>query len=125
MIENLVDITNDQLLGEVQKLKYDGYRFVTSTCVDNGDGTIDVIYHFDKNYEMKNLKLKVPKDEEIDSISKIYFCSILVENEMSELFGLKVSGMAIDYGGKMLLSDDTPENPMARNQIVIEQKGEK
>lgn len=125
MIENLVDITNDQLLGEVQKLKYDGYRFVTSTCVDNGDGTIDVIYHFDKNYEMKNLKLKVPKDEEIDSISKIYFCSILVENEMSELFGLKVSGMAIDYGGKMLLSDDAPENPMARNQIVIEQKGEK
>ncbi len=125
MIENLVDITNDQLLSEVQKLKYDGYRFVTSTCVDNGDGTIDVIYHFDKNYEMKNLKLKVPKDEEIDSISKIYFCSILVENEMSELFGLKVSGMAIDYGGKMLLSDDAPENPMARNQIVIEQKGEK
>ncbi len=125
MIENLFDITNDQLLSEVQKLKYDGYRFVTSTCVDNGDGTIDVIYHFDKNYEMKNLKLKVPKDEEIDSISKIYFCSILVENEMSELFGLKVSGMAIDYGGKMLLSDDAPENPMARNQIVIEQKGEK
>ncbi len=125
MIENLFDITNDQLLGEVQKLKYDGYRFVTSTCVDNGDGTIDVIYHFDKNYEMKNLKLKVPKDEEIDSISKIYFCSILVENEMSELFGLKISGMAIDYGGKMLLSDDAPENPMARNQIVIEQKGEK
>jgi NADH:ubiquinone oxidoreductase subunit C len=125
MIENMVDITNDQLLGEVQKMKYDGYRFVTSTCVDNGDGTIDVIYHFDRNYQMKHLKLKVAKDEEIDSISKIYFCSILVENEMSELFGLKITGMAVDYGGHMLLSDDAPENPMLRNQIVIEKKGEK
>ncbi|MDP4093513.1 MAG: NADH-quinone oxidoreductase subunit C [Bacillota bacterium] len=125
MIENVTDITKDQLLGEVQKMKYDGYRFVTATCIDNGDETLDVYYHFDKDYELKNFKLKLQRNEEISSISKIYLCSVLVENEMSELFGVKVSGMAIDYGGHMLLADDSPDNPMARNQIVIEQKGAK
>lgn len=123
MIENVTDISVDELLGDVQNMRYDNYRFVTSTCADNGDGTIDVYYHFDKNYELKNLKIKVKKGEEIPSISRIYFCSILVENEMKELFGLNITGMAVDYGGAMLLSDTAPDEPMLRQQITIVQKG--
>lgn len=125
MIENVTEITKEQLLGDVQKMMYDGYRFVTATCVDNGDGSLDILYHFDKNYELSNFRLKIQKGEEIPSISKIYFCAIMVENEMKELFGVKVEGIAIDYGGHMLLSDAAPDNPMARQQIIIEQKGDK
>jgi ATP-dependent helicase/nuclease subunit B len=105
-------------------IRDNNYRFVTSTCIDNGDGTIDVYYHFDKEYELKNFKIKVNKGEEVPSISRIYFCSILVENEMRELFGLNITGMAVDYGGKMLLSDSAPDEPMLRQQITIVQKGE-
>lgn len=123
MIENVASISVDELLGDVQDMRYDNYRFVTATCADNGDGTIDVYYHFDKNYELKNLKIKVNKGEEIPSISRIYFCSILVENEMKELFGLNITGMAVDYGGAMLLSDTAPDEPMLRQQITIVQKG--
>lgn len=125
MIENLTEISKDQLLGVVQKMMYDDYRFVTATCVDNGDNTIDVFYHFDKDLNIVNYKIKVQRGEEVPSISKIYFCAVLVENEMKELFGLNITNMAIDYGGHFLLSDDAPENPMARNQIVIEKRGEK
>lgn len=125
MIENLTEISKEQLLGEVQKAKYNQYRFVTASCVDTGDGNIDVIYHFDKDLELKNFRIKVQKGEEIPSVSKIYLCAILVENEMKELFGLNVNGIAIDYGGHMLLSDDDLKNPMAKQQIVIEKKGEK
>lgn len=125
MIENLFEISKELLLVEAQDCKYNGYRFVTATCVDLGDGTLDVIYHFDKDLEMKNYRIKVKKDEEIPSISKIYLCSILVENEMKELFGLNVDNMAIDYGGHMLLSDDELSSPMAKQQIVIEKRGEK
>lgn len=124
MIENISDISVDQLLGDVQNMRYENYRFITATCVDNADSTIDVLYHFDKNYEMKHLKIKVPKGEEIPSISRIYFCAMLVENEMKELFGLNVKGMAIDYEGHMLLSDGAPGEPMTRQQITIVQKGE-
>jgi ech hydrogenase subunit D len=126
MIENLVDISKDQLLGEVQNMLFADYRFVTATCVDNGNGTLDIIYHFDKDLQMKHFKINVPKGDEIPSISKIYFCALLVENEMKELFGANITNIAIDYGGHMLLSDDELDSPMGRQQIVIEErKGDK
>jgi NADH:ubiquinone oxidoreductase subunit C len=125
MIGNLIEISKDQLLGEVQKMQYDNFRFVTATCVDTGDGNFDVFYHFDKDYELKNYRIKVAKGEEVPSVSKIYLCALLVENEMKELFGLNVTNIAIDYGGHMLLSDDAPDAPMAKQQIIIEQRGAK
>lgn len=125
MIENLLEIPKDQLLNTAQKMIYDGYRFVTSTCVDSGNGVVDVTYSFDKDLVMSHFRIKVEKGEEVPSISSIYFCAVLVENEMKELFGLNVTGMVIDYGGHMLLTDDAPDSPMLRQQIVIEKKGEK
>ncbi len=123
MIENLVDITVDHLLAEVHQCKFEGYRFVTATSVDNGDGTIDVLYHFDKDFAMKNFKITVNKEDKVPSISKDYFSAVLVENEIKELFGVNIVDIAIDYGGKMLLSDEQMSSPMLRNQITIEQRG--
>lgn len=122
MIENVKEIPVQELLGEVQNLQYDNYRFITATSVDNNNDTLDVLYHFDKDYELVNLRITVPKGNSIPSISKIYFCAMLVENEMKELFGLDVENMAIDYGGHLLLSDGAPENPMLRQQITIVKK---
>lgn len=125
MIENIFELPVDRILGKTQHMRYDNYRFVTATCVDNGDDSFDVIYHFDRDLELMNFRIKVAKDQEVPSISKIYFCAGLVENEMKELFGLKVTNIVIDYGGHLLLTDDAPENPMARHQITIVQKGDK
>lgn len=125
MIENLVEITSDQLLGEISKAKIEGYRFVTASCADNGDDTIDIIYHFDKDYGMKNFKVTVKKSEEVPSISKLIFSALLVENEMKELFGLNITGIVIDYGGHMLLSEEELGSPFLRQQITIEQRGGK
>jgi ech hydrogenase subunit D len=125
MIENCIEISKDQLLEETQKMVYNDYRFVTATCVDLGDGRLDVLYHFDKDLELKNYRITVDKGEEVPSISKIFFCALLVENEMKELFGLNVTNIAIDYGGHMLLSDDDLKAPMSKQQIIIEQKGAK
>ena len=123
MIENLVDITVDQLLAEVHQCKFEGYRFVTATSVDNGDGTIDVLYHFDKDFVMKNFKITVNKEDKVPSISKDFFSAVLVENEIKELFGVNIVDIAIDYGGRMLLTDEQMSSPMLRNQITIEQRG--
>ncbi|MCR4436722.1 MAG: NADH-quinone oxidoreductase subunit C [Clostridiales bacterium] len=125
MIENLIEISKDELLGEVQKAKYEGYRFVTASCADTGTGIIDVTYHFDKDLALRNYRIKVGKEDEISSISGIYFCAVLVENEMKELFGLNIANIAIDYGGHMLLADVDFNAPLTRSQIVIEQRGGK
>jgi ech hydrogenase subunit D len=124
MIENLTAITADQLLGIAQNMMYDDYRFITSTCVDLGDGSFDVLYHFDKDLEMTNFRLTVKKEDEVPSISKIYFSALLVENEMKELFGLNVTNILVDYGGHFLLSDDDLVSPMAKQQITIVEKKE-
>lgn len=124
MIENISDLPVEMLLGEVQKLQYENYRFVTATCADNNDGSSDIIYHFDRDLQLKNYRVKVGRDVEIPSISKIYFCALLVENEIKELFGMNITNIAIDYGGHLLLSDDAPDMPMARQQITIVKKGE-
>ena len=125
MLENLLEISKGQLMNMAQKMIYNGYRFVTATCVDSGTGIVDVTYHFDKDLEMKHYRVRVEKGEDIPSISGIYFCAVLVENEMKELFGLNITNMVIDYGGHMLLTDDAPDAPMLRQQIVIEKRGEK
>ena len=140
MIGNLVEIPKEHLIAEAQNMKYDNYRFVTATCVDTGDGYLDVLYHFGKDYELASYRVRVRKDEEIPSISGVYFCAMLVENEMKELFGLKVKGLVVDYGGHLLLSEGAPEVPMAKQrvhsggapeppvpeqQIIIERKEEK
>jgi NADH:ubiquinone oxidoreductase subunit C len=121
MIENVKEISKDQLLSETQKFAGLGYRFVTTSCVDLGEGNLDVLYHFDKDSVLQNLRIKAKRGEEVPSISKIYLCAVLIENEMKELFGLNVAGMAIDYGGHMLLTPAAMKNPQSK--ITIEQRG--
>ena len=110
---NTTDITQDQLHGEVSALQRHGYRLVTMTCVDTGDGH-EILYHFDKQYELRNLRLKLAAGAVLPSISNIFFCATLVENEMKDLFGLEVDGLAIDYKGRFVLSDGAPSAPLSK-----------
>lgn len=111
------DITLDNLLDEAKKYHDGGYRLVTTTCVDLDD-KFDIIYHFDKNLKLENLRLTIDKGTALPSISSIYFCAVLPENEMQDMFGIKVDGLAVDYGGKLLLGDDSPLSPMAHIEVV-------
>lgn len=121
MIENVTEVTKETLIDEVQKIKNDGYRFVTASCVDMGEQFM-IYYHFDRENIMQHLKLLIKKDEELPSLSKVYLAGALVENEIKDFFGIKVSDLAIDYGGKFLITGDVKEAPMLN---YIEQKGEK
>ena len=118
MIENLTEITPEDLLDETHEMMDNGFRFITASCVETGNGTFDVIYHFGKDYGMKHFRVKIQKGQELPSISNIYFCSILVENEIKELFGVSIKGIAIDYGGHMLLSEGSKDAPMCSRQIT-------
>ena len=110
MLNNVSETALDHISTEVWKLKHDGYRFVTMTCCDRGE-THDILYHFDKNYVLENLRLRLPKGQALPSISKIYFAAALVENEIKDLFGIPVQGLAIDFEGRFLLSEGAPAAP--------------
>jgi NADH:ubiquinone oxidoreductase 27 kD subunit len=107
-------VSPESLTGEVQQLFNAGYRFVTSACVDEIE-KFRVIYSFDKEAELVNLEVQVSKESEVPSISGIYLCAFLIENEMKELFGVNITNIAIDLGGHMFMTDKNNPYPMACN----------
>jgi Ni,Fe-hydrogenase III component G len=70
-----------------------------------------------------NFRIKVKKEDEIPSVSRVYFCALLVENEMKELFGLNVTNILVDFEGHLLLSEGAPDEPMRKSQITIVKRG--
>ncbi|MGE5329155.1 MAG: NADH-quinone oxidoreductase subunit C [Deltaproteobacteria bacterium] len=123
MIENIIEIKKVYLLDEVKKLKKAGYRFVTASCVDLGSDFM-IYYHFDKDTQMKHLKIISSKEEEIPSISEIYFAGALPENEMKDLFGIRIKGLVLDYGGKFMITGDVEAAPFAKPPSLPEKGSE-
>lgn len=85
-----------------------GYRLVTMTVVNLGDGRLDIIYHFDKKLRMRHYRLTVPVGAVVPSISGIYFCALLIENESRDHYGLVFDGLVVDFQGSLYLEKDTP-----------------
>ena len=93
------NILNNELLGETLLLNNEGYRLVAITGTYK-NGT-ELTYSFDKNYDLQNLRLNIDNDDEIDSISCIYPYSFLYENEIKELFGVKIKNISLDFNDKL------------------------
>lgn len=113
MLEHETAVALSDLLDTVREVKAEGYRLITTTCLQTADG-LDIIYHFDRNYQMKHLRLSIALDQEVPSISGIYPGAFLTENEMKDFFGLKVSDLPIDYNGRLFLAEDAPVSPMLK-----------
>lgn len=112
MLSDSTVIDKKDLKREVSMLKTLGYRFASMTCEKEGEG-YELIYHFDKDYNMKNLYLHVDGTGNIESISSIYPSAFLIENEYQDLFGLVFENLSIDYKGRLYLTGEGPETPMA------------
>ena len=113
MLKNLIEINLDRLIGAVAAKRAAGYRFVTITCSDLGDA-YDLLYHFDKELTLETLRVRLPKGVDLPSISAEYLAAVLVENEIKDLFGIAVTGLAIDYQGRFLLPEEAPRKPFRR-----------
>ncbi|MDA8124087.1 MAG: NADH-quinone oxidoreductase subunit C [Deltaproteobacteria bacterium] len=88
-----------RLLGEVQEMRDAGFRLVQIGATRTEEG-FEVNYSFDKHFTFVNLKIKLPNnDREIPSVSGVYWCAFLYENELHDLFGLQIRHIAIDYKG--------------------------
>ena len=113
MLQNLSEIDVTGLIGAVAAKRAAGYRFVTVTCTDLGDAH-DLLYQFDRELVLENLRVRLPKGAELPSISSEYFAAVLVENEIVDLFGIAITGLVLDYRGRFLLSEGSPRTPFER-----------
>jgi ech hydrogenase subunit D len=88
----------ESLLERVRARRAEGCRLVQIGATRLPE-SIEVTYSFDLNSQLTNLRLQVPPETHIPSISSIYWCAFLYENEMHDLFHLLVDGMAVDFKG--------------------------
>jgi ech hydrogenase subunit D len=97
-----------ELLNRVSDLKEQGCRLVQICCTKAGD-RYEFDYSFDCNYHLMDMKMAVEPGEEISSISAIYSCAFLYENEIEALFGIHILHKAVDFEGKLYrMAEQTP-----------------
>ena len=63
-------------------------------------------YSFCKDYDMVTIRLHLKEEEEVPSITQMYPCAFLQENEAAELFGVKITDIHVDYGDKLYRIDE-------------------
>jgi ech hydrogenase subunit D len=103
------------LLESVQRMRARGWRLVQVSCT-RLVADQEVNYSFDRGPasvdpsgaaaatapRLVTLRVRVPvHGAELPSISPFYWSAFLYENEMHDLFGVTVHGMAVDFKGKL------------------------
>ncbi|RJQ84521.1 MAG: NADH-quinone oxidoreductase subunit C [Desulfobacteraceae bacterium] len=114
MREEIITIGAEALVGEVAKLKVQGFRLVTLSCTEIDETSVDLLYHFDKDLVLKHLRLTALKGLSVPSISPVFFAALLVENEIQDFFGLRFDGLVVDYRGTLYLEQEAVKTPYCR-----------
>ncbi len=91
-------VEKQNVLGEVSRLKNEGYRLaqMCSTKVEDG---YEMTYSFGKGYDLLHLRFTVAPGDQMESISHIFPPAFFYENEIHDLFGVPIEFMTIDYHG--------------------------
>lgn len=121
MISNVTEVTVDAIVNEVMKMKNDGYRLVTFSTYAVGEKELGIMYHFDKDLAEAHLRLIVDKEKPIPSVSGVYFCAMLVENEIQDQWNVKFDGLVVDFNRTLLLDSEVTTVPLVNN-VKIEPK---
>ena len=106
----VVEITPDELLGNVMAMKNSKLR-LSQICCAYSNEKIELSYSFadDNTNEYINLRIIMDKNDEVCSITEFYPYAFLYENEMKELFGVNIKMINLDYNKKLYrLHDETP-----------------
>lgn len=97
--ENIEAITVDALRARTTAKRQEGHRLVQISATRLPD-QLELTYSFDLNRQLTNLRLLLPgNDTCLPSISAIYGCAILYENEIHDLFDVQVDGLTVDFKG--------------------------
>ena len=102
-------IDRSEIAAKAAALAKEGYRLVQICCTVAPE-TLEVIYSFDKAYAFENYRIVLQRnDPSVPSITGSYLAAFTYENELQDLFGIKVSDMALNFNGNFYrLAQKTP-----------------
>ena len=112
--------------GEAQARKAAGWRYVQILAVNTEDG-VDLVYSYMLDGMLDNLVVKaVQASDTVPSISDAYLESFVCENEIHDLYGLNITGIAIDFGGNFYqLAEKAPMTVISPAQLAAREKAKK
>ncbi|MBV5308080.1 NADH-quinone oxidoreductase subunit C [Chromatium okenii] len=100
--ESFEEIALAQWVDTARRHQAEGFRLVQMTGTARAD-YFEVMVSFDKDYRCVNYRVHVPREQpELPSLSAVFPASFTYENELKDLFGFNVPGLALDYGGNFL-----------------------
>lgn len=101
-----------------------GYR-LAQICATAFEGYNELVYSVALGYKFENYKIIVPIDTEITTISDYFPSAMLYENEMKELFGVKIKSINPDYQDKLYrIAVKTPFKKEVKDAVKIVKKNE-
>ena len=97
--EEYCEITVEQLPAWAQAHKSDGWQFVQLLAAQTEEGT-DLVYTLRKDDLVKGGTIRnlIP-DTHVPSITDWFLAAFVFENEVHDLFGVQIDGIAIDFAG--------------------------
>ncbi|MBO4395200.1 MAG: NADH-quinone oxidoreductase subunit C [Eubacterium sp.] len=113
--EKLETIEVGDLLPRVMRMKKEGMR-LSQACAAFIDEKFELSYSFadDVTYQYTTLRLVIEPDTEVPSITDIVPPAVFYENEMKELFGVKIRMISVDYQDKLYrIKEKQPFGPDA------------
>ncbi len=94
-------IAVEALITRVQELRQRKARLVQISATRLPD-QFELTYSFELGQVLTNLRVHLPATApRVPSISPVYWCAFLYENELRELFGVAMVGIAVDLHGQL------------------------
>ena len=114
--ENILEeIEVSDLLRRALELKKAGFRFSQAHAVyASKENKYEISYSFSdyNTYQLHSLRLVIDLDTVVPSITEIIPAAVFYENEMKELFGVKIEMITTDLDNKLYrIAVDTPFGP--------------
>ena len=98
--QSIVPIDPGRLMVEADALRSAGWRLVQILCIGTSEGA-ELSYSFGLDMEMRSLRFAASADMPVPSITSVYPAAFLYENEIRDLFGVKIERIRGDWEGKV------------------------
>lgn len=96
----ILPLPKEALPQKVKDLAGEGYRLVQVLGISTPEGC-ELTYSLDKNGYLLNLRVNVARaDGGVPSITGAFPAAFTYENELQDLFGLRVDGLVPDFRGE-------------------------
>jgi ech hydrogenase subunit D len=105
LIQEFIPIKPGEIFEKARDVKAEGHRLV-QICASVVPEGYELLYTYDKDHVLVNHKVIMPVEEEIMSITGVYWSAFVFENELQDLFDVKFKHMELNYGGHFFTTSE-------------------